>query len=419
MSKRKYRRNTFYKVAFPTAPSLTIQPMKVELKQEHGSHDILILEYNRSSSLWFEILKTGTPVTFYWNQDGKATLWVGYVNVVTKQSASQVERIMRIICLGTSFVLKAKSNRVFKNSTISEAAEKIAKEFNFKFIGDSTSRRFESLSLAGQSYWEWLQEQAFRIGYVVLVRNGVMYFRPADKLIDTFMSNSAILAGEPPGAASDRSIFDRTLDSFNILNGDYLDHVLLPKRSSRVLAGVNPVTGELLNSKASPANQSRPFRRVESNSLFNDFSDEVVHSASSAKQAAEEEARARKFSLIAEVIGQGDPVIHPYSTVLIEGSGVETDGYWVTASVTHQFRITGEYQIEGRVMSDGLGATNSTPLRRADGSVHGKVNLDAAVINTLDVRTVKASPLKLINKRPVVVESQQGFVNLGSVWSGR
>jgi len=419
MSRRKYRRSTFYKVEFPTAPSLTIQPIRVELKQEHGSHDILILEYNRSSSLWFEILKTGTPVTFSWNQDGKSTFWVGYVNVVSKQSASQTERIMRIICLGTSFVLKAKSNRVFKNSTISEAAEKIAKEFSFKFVGDSTSRRFDSLSLAGQSYWEWLQEQAFRIGYVVLVRNGVMYFKPADKLIDTFISNSAVLSGEPPGPASDRALFDRTLDSFTILNGDYLDHVLLPKRTSRVIAGVNPVTGELLNSKASPANQSRPFRSTESKSLFSDFSDEVVHSSSSAKQAAEEEARARKFSLIAEVIGQGDPAIHPYSTVIVEGSGIQTDGYWVTASVTHQLKITGEYQIESRVMSDGLGATGETPFRRADGSVYGTVNLEAAVVDSLDIRTVKSSPLKLINKTPVVVESQQGFVNLGSIWSGR
>jgi phage protein D len=419
MSRRKYRRSTTYKVEFPTAPSLTIQPMQVELIQEHGSHDILILEYNRSSSLWFEVLKTGTPIIFSWNQDGKRSRWAGYVTVVTKQSASQTQRMMRIICVGTSFVLKARSNRVFKNNTISEAVEKIAKEFNFKFVGAATNRRFDSLSLAGQSYWEWMQEQAARIGHVVLVQNGVLYFKPADKLIDVFMSNSAILSGEPPGPVSDRNLFDRTLDSFTILNSDYLEHPLLPHRSTRVTAGINPLTGALLSSEASPSNQTRPFRQLESNSLFRDFSDEVVHSTVAARQAATEEARARKFSLIAEIIGQGDPAIHPYSTVLVEGTGVETDGYWVTASVTHQLKITGEYQIEGRVMSDGLGRTLSTPFRRADGSAYGQVNLEAAVINSLDIRTVKSSGLKLINRVPVVLESQQGFVNLGSIWSGR
>lgn len=419
MSKRKYRRGTFYKINFPTAPSLTIQPVSVELNQEHGSHDILILEYKRSSSLWFEVLKTGTPIVFTWNQNGKAATWVGYVNVVSKQSASQMQRLMRIICVGTSFVLKAKSNRVFKNSTVSEAVEKIAKEFNFRFVGDATSRRFESLSIAGQSHWEWIQEQAMRVGHVVLVRNGTLYFKSADKLIDTFMSSSAMLAGEPPGPASDRNLFDRTLDSFTVLNGDYLDHDMLPKRSTRITAGVNPLTGALLNSEVSPANQARPFRQLESNSLFSDFSDEVVHTALSARQAASEEARSRKFSLVAEVIGQGDPAIHPFSTVFIEGTGADTDGYWVTAKVSHKLAITGEYQIDGRVMSDGLGRTNSSPFRRADGSAFGKVNLEAAVLNNLDSRTVQTTSVQLIAKVPVVVETQQGFVNLKNVWSGR
>ena len=419
MSKRKYRRSTSYRVHYPTAPSLTAPPMRVELKQEHGSHDILILEYNRASSLWFEVLKTGTPVVFSWNQNGKISKWAGYVNVVSKQSASQTQRMMRIICVGTSFVLKAKSNRVFKNSTISEAVEKIAKEFNFRFVGSATSRRFESLSLAGQSYWEWMQEQAARIGYVLLVKNGVMYFKPVDKLIDLFISNSAAMVGELPGPASDRSLLDRTLDSFTVLNSDYLEHPLLFNRSTRVTAGVNPITGALLGSQVSPSKQTRPFRQLESNSLFSDFSDEVVHSSVNARQAAVEEARTRKFSLIAEVIGQGDPDIHPYSTVLIEGTGVDTDGYWVTASVTHQLKITGEYQIESRVMSDGLGKTLATPFRRADGSAYGRVNLEAAVVNSLDIRTVKFSGLKLVTKAPITVESQQGFVNLGSIWSGR
>jgi phage protein D len=419
MTSTKYRRGTFYSVIYPTAPSLTYQPREVELIQEKGSHDILTLEYSRASSLFLEVLQTGTPVAFSWNQNGRTGYWVGYVNVVSKQSASQGERLMKVICVGTSFLLKAKSTKVFKNVTVSEAAEQIAKSFRLKFVGEPTTRRFDSLSVAGQSYWEWLQEQAARIGYVMLVRNGIMYFRPADKLIDTFMDNSPILALEPPGPASDRRLWDRTLDSFNVLNGDYLDNDLLPQRTSRVTAGVNPITGAVTGSRKAPNNQQRPLRQNESGALFSGFSEEVVHTSLSAKQAAAEEARTRKFSIVAQVVGQGDPYMHPYSTVLVQGTGVETDGYWVVASVTHKLNLRGAYQMESRVMADGLGQTLTSPFRRADGSAAGKVNLDRNIMGLLDSKFDSNTPVKLIKKAPIIVESQQGFIKLGTIWSGR
>jgi phage protein D len=416
---RKYRRGTSYRVSFPTAPSLTAQPGEVELRQEKGSHDVLILEYERSSSLWFEVLKTGTPVVFTWNQDGKGAAWAGYVNIISKQSASQKQRKMKIICVGTSFVLKAKSTRVFKNSTITEAAEKIAKEFNFKFIGDPTSRRFESLALAGQSYWEWLQDQASRIGYVMLILNGTMYFRQAEKLVDSTFSTAAVLSGESPGLTSNRNLYDRTLDSFTILNGDYVQHSSLPDRTSRLTAGINPLTGALTGYKSSPGKQNRSLRQKETPALFTSYSTEVVHTRLSAQQAADEESRARRFSVLAKVIGQGDAAIHPYATVLVTGTGEDTDGYWVTSKATHLFKIGGEYQLEAEVMSDGLGRTRGTPLRRADGSGYATVNLSEAVVNMSQPDRVSASVFRLITKVPVVVESQQGFVQLGSIWSGK
>jgi len=419
MTSRKYRRSTSYKVTFPTAPSLTAQPKSVELRQEKGAHDILILEFQRSSSIWFEILKTGTPVVFTWNQDGQKNSWMGYVNTVVKQSASQQIRTMQIVCVGASFVLKAKSTRVFKNSTVSEAAEKIAKEFQFKFVGEPTSRRFESLSVAGQSYWEWLQEQASRIGFVILVINTTLYFKPIDKLIDLFISSSAALSGDPVGQPSDTSLRDRTLDSLTVLNSENLDHDILPKRMSRITAGVNPVTSAITGAKMSPSSQRNPLRSSQSGSLFSDYSDEVVHSGLSAKEAAFQEARARKFSIVANVIGQGDPYMHPYSTVVVSGSGVETDGYWVTASVSHNFTLSGFYQVDMRVMSDGLGRTKSTPFRRADGNTSGKVNLTAKVLGLLDGKPPSRVNTQLSVKVPMQVESQQGFNILGNVWRSK
>jgi hypothetical protein len=415
----KYRRSTSYKVAFPTAPSLTAVPSFVELKQEKGSHDILTLKFKRTSALWFQVLKTGTPVVFTWNQNGRVTSWCGYVNVVSKQTASQIEQDFKVVCVGTSYVLKTKSQLVFKNSTITEAAEKIAKQANLAFVSVPTSRRFETLAITGQSYWEWLQQQAKRIGYVCLVRNGTMYFTPADTLIDVFMPDSAVLAAEPVATPSDGKPFDRTLDSFTVLNSDYLDHDVLPQRTTRVTSGVNPVTGQVFGANSSPNRHGTALRQKETPTLFSAYSDEVVHSATSARNAAYEEARALQFSTVAHVIGQGDPRVHPYSTVLIQGTGPETDGYWVTASVTHSFWFTGQYTVEGRVMSDGLGKTVATSTRKPDGKAHGTVNLTAAALSSLRASATNTSSVRLLSKRPIYVESQQGFSQLGTVWSGR
>jgi len=417
VSSLKYRRSTSYSVVFPTAPSLKAQPSSVELKQEKGCHDILTLKFKRPSAFWFEVLKTGTPVVFTWNQNGSVASWFGYVNVVTKQSASQVEQDFKVVCVGTSYILKAKSQRVFKNSTIAEAAEKIAKEFKFKFVSIPTSRRFTTLAMTGQSYWEWLQQQAARIGYVCLVRNGVLYFTPAEKLIDMFIPTSAILQAEPLATPSDTKLLDRTLDSFTILNSDYLDHDLLPQRTSRVTSGVNPVTGQVFGSKSAPNTHRKPLRQKETPVLIDAYSEEVVHSSTSAKHAAYEEARSVQFSTVAQVVGQGDPRIHPYSTVLVQGTGIETDGYWVVASVTHTFFYTGQYSIEGRVISDGLGKTISTPVRRPDGNPHGTVNLTTVALNSL--RDTAPSVMRLTSKANSLVESQQGFSQLGTSWSGR
>lgn len=418
MTSFKYRRSTYYSVMFPTAPSLKTLPSFVELRQEKGSHDILTLKFERPSNLWFDVLKTGTPVIFTWNQNGVKSIWFGYVSVVSKQTASQIKQEFSVVCVGTSYLLKAKSQRVFKNSTVTEAAEKIAKQFNFRFVSTPTSRRFETLAMTGQSYWEWLQQQAERIGYVCLVRNGTLYFTTSDKLIDLFMPNSAVLATEPPGAASDTQLLDRSLDSFTILNSDYLDHDLLAQRTNRVTSGVNPVTGQVFGARSTPNNQGRPFRDNETPAIFSSYSEEVVHSSVSAKHAAAEEARAVKFSTVAKAVGQGDPRIHPYSTVLVQGTGSQTDGYWVTGSVYHYFYFTGEYLTECRLLSDGLGKTVGTSFRRPDGNTNGTVNLTTVALNTLKSPAGSPPALRLISRVPLQIESQQGFVKLGSVWSG-
>jgi hypothetical protein len=319
MTSFKYRRGTTYKSSFPTAPSLTAKPGRVELIQKQFEHDILILDYPQSSTLWFSVLKTGTPVIFSWTQGGKTSTWTGYVSSVSKTSAAERSRPMKIYCIGTSYVLKARANRVFRNVSVTDVARKIAKQFNLSFVGENSSRKFDQLTMTGQSYWQWLQEQAARIGYSLYVRNTTLYMRPMDKVINSGMSYAPTLSLTPPLNPAGSGVSERTLDRFRILNGDLIEDGSTPN-TVKITSGVNPLTGKAVSSSESPKRSGQKLRSKPNTALFRDYSNEVVHGSSFSKKAAKDLAEAARFTIPAKISGQGDPRITPYNVVYVLAS---------------------------------------------------------------------------------------------------
>ena len=190
----KTRRRNSFNISFPTLPSLTVRPRSVELHQKQYSHDILIMNFSETSSLWFESLTTGVPIKFSWEQGGHSADWYGYVSFVSKQVEKQRVQEMEVHCVGSSFPLKEKATRVFTNCTVPEAARIVAEEHGFHFIGDVDARRFSQLTMSGHSYWEWLQEQAKRIGFVLVVEGMNMYFREIDSFVDQQITSVPVLA---------------------------------------------------------------------------------------------------------------------------------------------------------------------------------------------------------------------------------
>ena len=159
----KYRRGTSTFITFPTLPSLTAQPRRIDLYQKEYSHDVLVLEYPSESTLWFESLHTGLPIQFSWNQDTLSKSWIGYVSTVSKGNSPQRMNSMTIVCVGSSFPLKARVAKVFKDYSIPQAVEEIVTGYGFNFIGENSDQKFSQLTIAGLTYWEWIVEQAKRI----------------------------------------------------------------------------------------------------------------------------------------------------------------------------------------------------------------------------------------------------------------
>lgn len=413
------RRITKYKVSFPTLPSIfgsLPQPAEISLIQKERAHDVVVLTWFRTNSQALSNLKTGVPVYFEWVKGSVKNSWHGYVSFVSAEMSSANKKTMEVHCVGASFSAKKRELRVFKNKTIPQVVEVLAKELGLNFKGESNPRVFKQLTISGQSYWEWMSEQAKRIGYVMYVEGLDLIFRPIDKVIDYSSTEAPVLEYFAPMVPTDGLSEDKTLDYFKVLNGEYIEGMEL--RNTKTVAGVNPLTGKEFSASKTPVRMGKAVRKNVNDTFFTEQqTSQVVHDSTAARVAAEGAAHLARFTTPAMVKCQGDPRIRPYKPVYVRGVDKEVDGYWIPTSVKHYMNITGEYNIEMRVATDGVGPTSGSTTRNASPSRLGTVNIQAALDNGgRNPSVVKKSDIKLKPKALLVKEKNQGYNRTPTTW---
>ncbi len=416
----KYRKGTNTSVSFPTLPSLSAQPRRIDLIQKQYSHDVLVLEYPAESLLWFDSLKTGVPIQFSWNQNTLYKNWIGYVSSISKNNAPQRMNSMKVVCVGSSFPLKDRVARVFEDSSIPNAVRRIVEEYGFRYIGDDNGQLFSQLTIAGLTYWEWIVEQAKRIGYGIIVDGMNFIFKPIDKLIDFGFSSAAVLSMGDATIPFNSQALDRTLDIFNVISGDNIEDTV-NFRTVKNVGGVDPVLNTPYFSEASPADIGNGLRSNTSDVLFSEYrTDRVISNSLSAKIEAEGAAELARFNLPANIMGQGDPKIRPFSTVFISGTGNLTDGFWIVKEVKHMFHKIGEYMIDLKIATDGLGDTIETSFRTRDSSSVGLINSSEAVKNNgISPVYFNMDAVELSSTDMIVKEGNQGYKRTIQQWKAR
>jgi len=385
----KHRRGTTFSVLFPTLPSIKQQPHYIDLIQKQQKHDVAVIDYNHLNSDSAKLLKTGVPVQISWKQGVRTRTFYGYVSTVTQTKKAQGIIPAQVHVIGSSFVLKNRVNKVYKNKTIPEVAAKIAKEHGLRFIGKNHSRRFPQLTIAGHSQWEWLQEQAKRIGYGMYMEGTSLVFQPLDKLLDTKSTDVPLFQMWSKQIPKSYHMLDRTLDYIRVINGENTEFTNT-HRAIKQVGGVNPLTGKTFVSNKSPSKTGKAIRKKVSATLFNEhISDQVVNSPTAAFDTATGTAHMARFNLPAKAEGQGDPRVHPYGMVYIQGIGDINDGHWVVKEVTHRFRYGGDYMVDLLIATDGteqnsqgvtVDTTSMSPSktnpRSNDTAIAGTVNLN-------------------------------------------
>jgi phage protein D len=414
----KYRRGTRFKVSFPTLPSFKAVPRTVDLIQEPYKHDVMVLTYPKFSAAWFKNLKTGTPIVLDWVQGTVSKRWTGYVSHVSKHAISQRETPMEITCIGASFVLKQKSKQVFKNQTIPEVAAYIAKKYKLNFVGDSHPRRFGQIAMAGKSYWQWLQESAKKIGFVVYVDGVNLVFKSFDKVINSQSKSVAHFALTGTALPMNSVYLDRTLDSLKIVNGDFVEGLDVT-RAKQTTAGVDPVTGKILNATHDPKTIGANLRVKAKASIFDEYNvTQVVNDFVSVETAAKGAAQRARFTIPAKAVGQGDPRVHPYSPIQISGTGDDTDGLWIVLKAHHMLHRVGDYQIEMALATDGTGPNATYTFRNAALIDSNTVNIDELLLQTNATNVGTIVPI-LASTGYNLVEGSQSFGDNPAYWGYR
>jgi hypothetical protein len=313
--------------------------------------------------------------------------------------------------------MKQRATRVFMNSSVTSAVEKIVKEFGLNYIGVSHPRKFNQLAMSGHSYWEWIQEQAKRIGYGVIVDGLNFIFKPLDALIDLGFSNAPIMSMTNSGLPANTQFLDRTLDKFVVLNTEHAENAT-ELRMTKTVGGVDPITSRPVIVTTSPGTLGTSVRSSVSDVLFNDYkTDEVANGSSSVGYAAAASAHLARLTLPANIKGQGDPRLRPFGAVVITGTGALTDGVWMVSEVTHSIHQIGDYQVTAKILTDGVGDTQESSFRSRDTSLVGRVNLNQALRNNgKQIQLFSINDVKIRSTTEINNQTNQGFKRTPVTW---
>lgn len=361
------RTTTSYDVTFPDFPTFSLTPSQITIYQKRKSHDIAVLRYKLNSPVFLKGLKTGTPVSVVWANGNKIKgRFSGFVSKVSKTREGNIrDQHLEVTCIAASFPLKNTKTKVWTNKTVPEVVKDIAKQNKMKAVVSKDSSRFSQLAMHGVSYWEQLNEVSSKIGHSVWVDGTTIYCKSVDELVNKPMGSIPVLLFQNEDFPAYHASVERTLDSFRIISGDYMeDDDDEPRRSNKHIAAVDPIKGKVYNASASPSSR-RNVRKNQAQVIFEDNrSLDVAVSKEFAKTIAKGKAESTRLHVPAKFTAQGDPRIKPFGLVQIKGIDSISDGYWVVKEVTHTMDNTGVYTCSGTVLSDGRGPNIGTKTRQ-------------------------------------------------------
>jgi phage protein D len=410
------RYGTNFQVIFPDFPTFKQNPQWFRLTQEQGKQDVIEISYSSFDNHFQSAFKTGVMFKVKWATEYSKNEWVGYVYNGDNTTQATISCNVMLRGVGASFPLKEGGNKIWKNKTAPEIVQDICKQYKLKAVVDKSNVRFGMQSLVGTTKWEKIQELANRIGFQAHISGTTLYFQRIDKLIDQFMSVIPVMSYNDGSVNAETIYKAQTLDSFTAKLGD-LSETVVNKKTDKVLHGIDPVTCRAHSHTAKTTLVGKNVRSNVRESLFKEVSTTVVaESRALAKELSEGMAHLGRFSMIGHGKGQGDPRISPYRTVEINGTGKNSDGFWVVVKAEHFVTYDGRYTVDFECMTDGVGKNKGGTFRKTTASVIG--TRDVAYEMATGGKQAPSTPT-MSARQPLVNQTRGEFNTSLSRWVGK
>jgi hypothetical protein len=303
--------------------------------------------------------------------------------------------------------------------SITEAVSMIAKEFGFFPLVEPHPEKFSQLTIAGHSYWEWMVEQAKRIGYALKVEGTSLWFQSLDSTILSSLADSPEFT-DISTYETNTPDTERNMTFFRVFRGDYVE---TPGDLNTVkqVSGVDSSSGKSLSIKDSNGDRTLSLRDQEIPAPFNEYrSDQVSRSVRSAEFRVKGLRSTARYTVPAHAHVTGDPRITPFSTTLISGMETFTEGYWVVKEVEHNIQDIGTYVSEIKLLGDGSGKGS---LRGGAATADRRMGI-VNVSNALSGKNIwgnsgKQDGVRLRGSRSTPQNVSSGFSRSSARWAAR
>jgi hypothetical protein len=305
-----------FSVFFPDANVSIDSNETLTVRTQEYMHELIHFSLN-STIIPIQKYSTGARVSIDYNDSVSAKQFFGYIDHVVPNSTG-IDSSLEFICIGTSWILKEKRQRVFHDISVTDVVTILASEYGFSLEIISDPTIWPSLVQHGISTFEFISNLAKRIGYTFYVEETEIKFLPRVGIINSTNRNQGQIL-------TNLNILD-----FNSKFGDATD-----EGRSRVVQGINPRTNEVIYK-----NHSGQFENIlgatGGDPAFSHFETGlIIHDLGKADAHISGRSESNRLHIKAKVRSYANCAIRTGSFVYIDLGDELNDGMWFVESAEH------------------------------------------------------------------------------------
>jgi phage protein D len=374
----------FIDINLPLADTKTIFSYRTILSMGRYQHQHLTM-YVKNWDINYSDVKAGAPIQVTITSPYGSQEFAGYIHSVTPD-LSPGKQFVEVTALGSTYVMKQASQRVWSSVTADQVISEICTKYNHAYHATPYPRVYDNLLQAGETDWEFMCKLAVQSGYTLRPEGTAIYFDPITQDFTDNQANAPYFvmrqANDPKGLSMYK--FTPEIGEANTYDGQ--------TKAAVAVGGID------LSSASSivTTNQTRPAttRTVSDTEFFDRFhTSAVIPNAQVAtyESIAADERNRYPYRGDAQVLG--DARIKPDMPVFLDGIGASYSGYWTVIECQHIFTER-MYTTEMTVGTDSLGQVAAGA--KAPASVPNRV------ISPVSLSKKAPAPSTLIKNTPTV-----------------